>query len=153
MRKIVLIFCLLMLPLTLVSQTQHRFQVFVRVGGKDEQAINTIESHLKRELRLLGDVDIVGSDKDWKYIIEIYVVPLEWKDGTKTGTFVISTCAAVRLKRELYNVGDDYERYLSTYNGILGSAYHSENRLHEFCINYAASFDKKLETIRGTFKK
>ena len=74
MKKLVLIFCLVMLPLTLASDTQHRFKVYVDVGGDDQEAVNTIEIHLKRELRLLGDVDIVGkADDDWRYIIEVFI--------------------------------------------------------------------------------
>ena len=64
------------LQLTFASDTQHRFRVFVSVGGDDEQSVNTIETYLKRELRLLGDVDIVGRDDDCEYIIQVFCMAL-----------------------------------------------------------------------------
>lgn len=85
------------LPLTLASETQHRFKVYVRVDRDDRQAVNTIESHLKGELRLLRDVDIVGERDNWEYIIENFVLTLEFEDGRKTGYFAIATHYAIRL--------------------------------------------------------
>lgn len=60
--KFFVAFLMILLPLTLASEAQHRFKVYVKVGddGHNKHAVNTIESHLKRELRLLGDVNIVG---------------------------------------------------------------------------------------------
>ena len=37
--------------------------------GKDNYAVNIVESYLKRELRLLGDIDVVGEDDDWEYLL------------------------------------------------------------------------------------
>ena len=97
MKKLMLIVCLFIIPLTLASDTQHRFKVYVSVGGDDDQTVNIIDSHLKRELRLLGDVDIVGYYDGWKYIIAVSVKELETADGRKLGKHVIADYSGNRL--------------------------------------------------------
>jgi hypothetical protein len=125
--------------------------VYVGVKGNDEQAVNTIESHLKRELRLLGDVDIVRENDDWEYLIAIDVSELKLKDGTETQVYAIGTYHANRLEKE-YTVLFNFLK--PTYNGILGSAYYPRENLHEFCINVAGKFEKdKLEFPRSTIEK
>ena len=57
------------LPLTLASQTQIRFKVYVGVDGDDAHINNVLENHLKREFRLLGDVDIVEFDENRDFIL------------------------------------------------------------------------------------
>ena len=44
----------------------------------------TIESHLKRELRALGNVVIVDKEDDWEFILMINVLGMEYKNGTKS---------------------------------------------------------------------
>ena len=50
--------------------------------GEDKQA-STIESHLNRELRLLGDVDVVGEDEDWELILDVISMAIKYKDGAR----------------------------------------------------------------------
>lgn len=153
MKKLVLLCCIFLIPLTLASETQHRFKVSVRVDGGDEQAVNTIESHLKRELRLLGDVDIVRRFDDWEHIIEIYVMTIQFKNGTETGHYAISTYTATRVKEDRFKDSDTYKVYRPTFNGVLGTAHYTRNSLHEFCINLVGDFDKDtLELYRGIYK-
>ena len=144
MKKLVLIFCLVMLPLTLASDTQHRFKVYVDVSGDDKQVVNTIESHLKRELRLLGDVDIVGKDDDWEYIIGIFVLEIKWKDGTTTGSFAIAIYDAIRLPKYMYKDPKDYESWKAILNVEPSVAYYPKERLHEYCINKAGAFNNGI---------
>ena len=51
--KFFVAFLVMLLPLTLASETQHRLKVYVKVAGAgdNKHAVNTVESHLKRELR------------------------------------------------------------------------------------------------------
>lgn len=141
------------LPLTLASETQHRFKVYVRVDGDDRQAVNTVESHLKRELRLLGDVDIVGEGDNWEYIIENFVLTLEFEDGRKTGYFAIATHYAIRLKEFYYLSSTTYKTMSATWGGNLGAAYYSSKTLPRFCVNHVNYFDKNvLERYRKTLR-
>lgn len=145
MKKLVLIFCLVMLPLTLASDTQHRFKVYVEVSGDDERTVRTIESYLKRELRLLGDVDIVGSeDGDWKYMIKFFVMALEWKDLIGEEVYAIAKYQGVRLPKMAYTVPEGYKSFPATvsWTSILSVAKCPEGKLPQLCIEYIGSFDK-----------
>ena len=133
-----------LLPLTLASDTQHRFRVYVRIFGDDEQAVRTIESHLKRELRLLGDVDVVGADDDWRYIIDITVMSTEYRDGRKSGDVALGTYHAIRLNESYYRSSADYKSMKAIWASQLGIAYYSIDNLPNFCINYVNDFDKEI---------
>lgn len=154
MRNLICVILIVLVPLTLASNTQHRFKVYVRVSGYDSrQAVNTIESHLKRELRLLGDVDVVGEDDNWEYIIYIFVMSRDWKDGTKTGWYIIGTYEAARLARFVYEDPAYYKSSQATLGGILGAAHYSKEKLSEFCINHVGKFEKyTLEPRRSLLR-
>ncbi len=53
MRNLISVILMVFLPLTLASDTQHRFKVYVSVDGDDETTTGLLTSHLKRELRAL----------------------------------------------------------------------------------------------------
>ena len=155
MRNLICMLLVVLMPLTLASDTQDRFKVYVSVGGGDnaDQAVRIIESHLKRELRLLGDVDIVGKEDDWVFKIEIFALARQWKDGTKTGWYAIATYHATRIPESSFNNPVDFPFLQPTYDGVLGAGSYGRESLHEFCITYAGSFDKdKLELVRNRYK-
>ena len=52
------------MPLTLASDTQHPLTVYVSVDIKNETTRSLLLSYIKRELRSLGDVDIVSQDRE-----------------------------------------------------------------------------------------
>lgn len=79
------------LPLTLASQTENRFKVAVGVFGEDTHITNVLESGLKREFRLLGDVDIVEPDANWQFILTTQYLECEFMDGRKTGHIALAT--------------------------------------------------------------
>lgn len=152
MRNLICVLLVVLVPLTLASDTQHRFKVYVDVNGNDDQAVDTIEAHLKRELRLLGDVDIVGMNDDWEFILEVFVMVHEQIDGTKSGNYVIGTYNAARLDEHFFKKPTDYVLYPTIF-GILGAAYYSTENLHKFCINHVNSFDKQqLKVPRDKYK-
>ena len=142
--KFFVTFLVMLLPLTLASETQHRYKVYVDVTGDEhnKHAVNTVESHLKRELRLLGDVDIVGENDSWAYIIEMFVLTMTSKDGRKTENFAIATRWAERLIEDVYKYPTAYKTIQATCFGTLGAAYYSGENLPRFCVNYVNDFDK-----------
>ena len=145
MKKCVILFCVLIIPLTLASDTQHRFRVYVDVGGGDDQAVSTIESHLKRELRLLGDVDVVGEDEGWKYIMRVKSLAMEYKDGRKSGYFAIAESSGWRFHQVSPDYRDPPSRlWIPTILNELSAAYYPREALPEYCINYVNLFDKDL---------
>lgn len=146
MKKFVTLFCVLIIPLTLASDTQHRFKVYVDVSGDENanQAINIVESHLKRELRLLGDVDVVERDDDWEFIYKVFMLTGEFTDGRQTGDFSIATYYARRLGEYHYKTLDSYQIMQATWGGVLGAATYTRDSLPEFCISKINRFDKNM---------
>ena len=152
MRNVICVLLVVLLPLSLASNTQHRFKVYVYVSGNGDvnQAVNTVESHLKRELCLLGDVDIVGADDDWEYFIDLFLSPLNYTDGRETGEVVIGTYSANRLNEFHYKLPKGYKVMQATWGGVLGVAFYHRENLPEFCIGYVNRFDKRvLDRIRA----
>ena len=150
MKKLVLIFCLVMLPLTLASDTQHRFKVYVEVNGDNEQAVKTIESHVKREFRLLGDVDVVGKNGDWEDILSVFLSETEFINGTKTGMFMISYYTAAKFPKDFIDTTDNrwaiafYTLSKPVIDVSLGLANYPRERLSEWCINIVNEYDKAI---------
>ena len=153
--KFFVAFLVMLLPLTLASETQHRLKVYVKVAGDgdNKHAVNTVESHLKRELRLLGDVDIVGETDNWVYIIEMFVLTLEFQDGRKTGRFAIAIREAYRLNELAYKYPTDYKTIQATCFGNLGAAHYPSEGLPKFCVIFVNGFEKRvLERVRAARK-
>lgn len=71
---------IVVLPLMVASETQHRFRVCVQADGNNEMLTNIITSNLKRELRALGDVDIVGYVDDWECLISVKYVEADIRE-------------------------------------------------------------------------
>ena len=154
MKKFVLLFCIFMLPLTLASDTQHRFKVYVEVGGDDEGAVRTIESHLKREFRLLGDVDIVGENDDWEFTVETFFISNKYKDGRKTGTYAVATYNAIRVPEWHFTNPETYKDRQPTAFGKLSAGYMHQDMLPRYCVEYVGSFEKDtLEVYREGLRR
>lgn len=116
-------FLVVLLPLTLASDTQHRFKVYVEVQGED-QTINTfMSSHLKRELRALGDVDVAGKADNWEYQIKIYYIEILTKAGAKTGALAIADSMNQRVAKFFIKDIESTRNLIAVYPGRLGSAY------------------------------
>lgn len=145
-----MIFVILMvsLPLTLASETQHRFKVYVSVEGDNETITGLLTSHLKRELRALGDVDVVGYDDDWRYAIRVFYIETT-KGGVKTGGLAIANIREIRLLKLFLK--DEFSSIKVVAPGNLGVSYWTKDGLQEWCISEAGSFnDKYLESARST---
>lgn len=151
MKNLICVLLVVFLPLTLASETQHRFKVCVSVSGDDETINSLISSHLKRELRALGDVDVVGFDRDWRYYLSSYYIELETVTGAKSGRLAIASSIDTRVDKLF--ISDMFPPNLrAVYVGIrprLTAAYYPRNELQEYCIWLAGHFnDAYLEVSR-----
>ena len=152
MKNLICMILTVFLPLTLASQTQHRFQVYVSVEGNDKTITNILTSHLKKEFRALGDVDIAGKDDDWGYAIRVFYVETKTEGGVKTGGLSIASIMEMRLGKFYFK--DDSHNIKAVFPGILGAAYWGKDNLQEWCISRAGSFnDTYLETYRSVLRK
>ncbi len=151
MRNLVSVMLIVLLPLTLASDTQHRFKVYVSVDGDDETTTGLLTSHLKRELRALGDVDIVGWDGDWEFRIAAVYHEIKTKGGVKTGNLSIAHTYQARVPKHFLK---DYVHYIkAVYPGFLGAAHWPKDNLQEWCVYAAGNFnDDTLEFERGIRK-
>ena len=69
------------------------------VEGDDETITGILTNHLKRELRALEDVDIVGYDDDWWYALRAFYVEHETDGGVKAGMLSIAYIRENRLSK------------------------------------------------------
>lgn len=147
MKKLILLIIVLLMPLALASQTQHRFKVLVGVFGDDDDAhiINTLESNLKRELRLLGDVDIVDKDENWRYFLYVYYLRHEFKDGTKTGWVSLAKVFYERIP-DFYFKADLLANLKRppVYVHFPVAAHWDIDNLDKYCVNTVGSIDKSV---------
>ena len=143
------LFCLLFvvaLPLALASETQHRFKICVDVGGEDETVNGLITSHLKREFRALGDVDIVEFDAAWEYLMGVTYTAIKAKTGEKTGWLCLTSHFAKRVPKTYFK---NVYKVIAIYPGRLGASYWERDNLQEWCILKVGSVnDDHLELAR-----
>ena len=126
----------------------HKFKVCVGVSAPevDKTEEDIIESHLKRELRALGDVVIVDEKDNWQFRIRVSIVGVKYKDGRKAPEVSIARSVNRRVPRFYFN---SYEfTLIPVYDyGPSAAIWHRDN-LHAWCISEANSFDKVLKTWR-----
>ena len=144
------------------KKSAQRFQVYVDITA-DEGLKPLIESHIKRELRSLQDVDLVYARDEISYEVRIVVVEVETVSGYKTG----NVACAVNFLRPFNNrVIEQYARskevwdtfinpltsglYFSPDLWVVGA---SRSDLGRLCQELVANFDAKhLEPERVAIK-
>lgn len=155
MRNLICVMLVVLLPLTLASQTQKRFKVAVFVAqGDDVHITNTLESHLKRELRLLGDVDIVEFDEFWHFTLYVNFFEIEFKDGSKTGYVALASVFYQKIPYTYFKV-DRLADLLreSVYIQAPNPAYYHRDNLDKYCVGTVGDIDKNhLAPIRRSLR-
>ena len=150
MKNSICVVLMVFLPLTLASQTQKRFRVTVFVTGDDVHTTNVLESHLKRELRILGDVDIVDIDENWHFVLAIQYLECDFMDGRKTGHVALASIFLDRIP-DFYFKADRLVnlKRQPVYAEFPAVAYYNRNTLDKYCIRTIGSIDKNhLTPIR-----
>ena len=157
MKKVVLLVCLFFIPLTLVSETQHRFRVFVHVfEAKQADLYDTytkdyLETKLKKELLLLEDVDIVEFNEyrfspNWHFSLQVCYLQNTFTDNsdTKRG-FAIAFNFSERVPLSYFK-GNRYPESNRSpiYTHYLGIDYRDINQLDHYCAWVASEMDKKV---------
>ena len=151
MKKLVLLVCLFLMPLTLVSETQHRFKVYVHVfeaeADDDPHVRKNLENNIKRELLSLGDVDIVRLDEAWHFILNIHCIEAKFTSGRKTGELSIAEAFYERVPRSYFKA----DRYFDlpqppVYAHRLGVAACTRDSLEAYCVEVVEAIDKEFLT-------
>lgn len=154
MKNVIYVLLVICLPLTLASQTQDRFQVNVFVHGNNAHISNVLESHLKRELRLLGDVDIVEKHEDWEFTLVTQYIEITTVDGSKTGHVALTSIFFERIPDYYFNPDAlKILKKLPVYPDTPSIAYCRIDKLDEYCVASVGKIDKhELTPIRGIRK-
>ena len=129
---------------------EQKFKVYVHVSAdkEDKAEADIIESHLKRELRALGDVVIVDEEEDWQFRILVSAMNIKLDSIRKTRYISIATHVQIKVPDHLLLIGyRDLEPVLCL--PFLGMAIQERNNLPSWCIQQASEFDKNyLKFVR-----
>lgn len=127
----------------------QKFKVFVKVYAEKEDETERIivESHLKRELRALGVVVIVGEHDDWEWRIAVKIIGDKNIDGTKRTTVTLAATTSKRVPKSYFKNYNFKSPLIPVYNLGPAPSSWSKNNLHVWCISEANSFDNLLKVL------
>lgn len=154
MKNVIYVLLVICLPLTLASETQRRFTVNVFVSGNNAQINNTLESHLKRELRLLGDVDIVEKHENWEFVLAVRYGEIQTVDGRKTGFVALASVFYERIPESYFRPSAlKILQKTPVYPDSPFVAHVRIDKLDKYCVAAVGDIDKRtLMPIRGIQK-
>lgn len=134
-------------------EADKSFQVYVSVTSKDQKAF--IESHIKRELRSLHDVEIASWDTA-EYFLDIVALESEYKSGRKTGDISVAYCWYRRIPlpkdyrgnlidpefhQSFWDAWDKYNSFRKPHLGVMNF---STKELDAACKTIVAKFDQAM---------
>ena len=155
MKKFVLIACLLLIPLTLASETQRRFQIAVGVfKGKhddvhDAYVKDYLQTRLKKELQGLDDVDTVEINERWHFALVISYFQHTLTEGNqKTGWISIADGFFEQIppsyfRPERYPKLRGIPVYLGAYTDF-GVSLYQRDMLNEYCQKRVQAIDTQI---------
>ena len=151
MKKFVLLVCLFLIPLTLVSETQHRFRVVINVFEGKQGDVNDafvkefLEVRLKKEFYLLEDVDIVELNDEWHFEFWICYMQNIFTDGRKSGDISIAYGFSERVPLSYFK--EDHYLHFGlppVYLRRLGVGSFPMDKLDEYCVDAVSYIDKVI---------
>lgn len=153
MKKVVLLGCLFLIPLTLASETQRRFRIAVHVfegkdGDKQDIYIKKIlQTNFEREFNLLEDVDVVQIHENWHFEFEIICLQNQYTNGLRTGILSIADGFYERVP-QTYFKADQYPAMfrVPVFPHHLGVGSSRISQLDQYCIQRVAEIDKEVLT-------
>lgn len=125
-----------------------KFKVYVDVSSEedDKTEANILESHLKKELRALGDVVIVDKTGDWQFRIMVSILGANYKDGRKAPEAIIASVKNVRIPKHEFRDYDSLAPTIPVHSyGPHAANWHRDN-LPEWCVFKANDFDRVILT-------
>lgn len=126
-----------------------KYKVWVNVHAGDEDKIeqDIVESHLKRELRALGNIVIVDINDEWDWNISIILLGHELKDGSKMRDMSIAYTYNQRVGGYEFVLNKKFLslRDIPVYNYGPGVYSWNKDNLPAWCISRANAFDKLLK--------
>ena len=139
---------ILMLPIgNAYAPDEQKFKVCVDMNINPREEYRTqqriIESHLKRELRALGDVEIVDTEDDWQFRIAISAIGTKYKDGRAAPEMVIAKSVQRKVPKFYFRTYDFKAPIIPVYDsGPLAAIWHKD-KLLSWCISAADDFNEE----------
>ena len=136
------------------AQTAQKFKVAVYVVCDNAIAKRLMESYIKRELRSLGDVQVVGNSWEnplWEYMISLHASEIKYKSGQSTELLAICYKEYDIVPYTRFNGLwlHRYKQFPAIHIPTGGIAYYPIDKLDEFCKGTVAEFDtEKLQRDR-----
>ena len=161
-RALLIIVLVVFIPLVVVSDTQDRFKICIITDLKDaaERDVylhSRLETFVSRELRLLGDVDIVSPEANWTYSVVIQILPTTTKDGRKTGWNSIAVGLFSAVPSSMFQ--HEYMRNLKfgslkpVHIHTIIPVYWHQDDFDSLAIELAGIINKSLNVTRGYLKR
>lgn len=136
------------LVVTFSDNTPFKFKVCVPAYKDDSDLEKRLRSFIKRELRALGNVDIVSLDQDWHFLLTYSAAEVKRKDGTKTGYISIGDSLSRAVPKHHFKNYDYPDHLKPVHPPVTTSAYWAADNLLEFAIDVAANFEEYSERFR-----
>ena len=157
MKKFILLVSLLLIPLTLASETQRRFRIFVHVFEAkqsdlyDSYTRDFLETKLKKEFRSLEDVDIVEIDEykvspNWHFALQVSYLQNTFTENSETKRqFAIAFDISERVPLSYFKGNRYPESHRSpVYTHFLGIDYRDINQLDHYCSWVVSEMNKNV---------
>ena len=117
--------------------------MYDKENEEDKIERQIIESHLKRELRALGDVQIVDKDNDWKFRISVRVLGHETKERRIMTSVSIAHSIHGRVHKSNFKTYDyDGDRIPVLDFGLILSVWSRDN-LPAWCVTVVDGFNEE----------
>lgn len=149
-----------------------KFPVYVDITCKDINTKATIQSYIKRELRSLGDVEIVVDKEKGLRVLHIVALEGEYEvSGRKTGgmavaymflqkrglsifEMLVSDISDEKMKKSIRDFVELYERHGNYMEPQLGVMTDDTKDVEGLCKSIVINFDtKQLEPAREILQK
>ncbi len=126
---------------------KYKVWINIRAGDEDKIEQDIVESHLKRELRALGNIVIVDINDEWDWNISIVLLGHHLTDGSKTQRMSIGYTYNQRVGGYEFVLNKKFLslRDIPVYNYDPGVYSWHKDDLPAWCILLANAFDKLLK--------
>ena len=137
------------------AQLPQKFKVAVLVDCDNANAKTLMESYIKRELRSLGDVQLVANEWEnalWNNRINVLATESKYEDGRSTGSLALTYSVYEIVSHTYFNAHSQerYKKFPVIYipTGTMIS-YWPIDDLDTFCKTIVAKFDTRyLQHVR-----
>ena len=150
-RAVFVALAVVLLPLSMASDTQHRFKVCLGIDIGDNVVLEErFSAFVKRELRNLGDVDIVRISDDWDFRVTFTMIEHTAKNNKalKSGWISIAQIIYTPVPKSAFKEYKYKSIGIPVHLPRVWVAYSHIDVLFEYTIIAVNNFDEMLASYR-----